>query len=60
MRVGNGLESCTTEVAFTDPFRIDDSMVVLIDTPGLDNDVDKGLEEVLRDVESQINRKCVF
>jgi hypothetical protein len=60
MRVDHGLESCTTEVAFTRPFPIDNNMVVLIDTPGFDNDVDKGLEDVLKDVESQIKRKCVF
>lgn len=60
MKVGHSQESCTTAVAFTKTFLIDDNPVVLIDTPGFDNDVDKGLEDVLIDVEAQINRKCVI
>ena len=37
MRVGDGLESCTTEVQVSMPFELDGRLVELIDTPGFDD-----------------------
>jgi hypothetical protein len=53
MEAGIGLESCTTKVAYTKPFMIANDRVVLIDTPGFDNNVYKDLGDVLNDVKAQ-------
>ncbi|KAF8896186.1 P-loop containing nucleoside triphosphate hydrolase protein [Infundibulicybe gibba] len=37
LRVGNGLESCTSAVEIAQPFKLDGRKVVLIDTPGFDD-----------------------
>ena len=42
-----GLESCTAEVQLSDEFPLDDSRVVLIDTPGFD-DTSKSDTEILQ------------
>jgi hypothetical protein len=36
MPIGGALRSCTTAVAATNPIKIDDQDVILIDTPGCD------------------------
>ena len=37
LRVGDQLESCTTEVEVSMPFEVDGRLVELIDTPGFDD-----------------------
>jgi len=37
LRVGDGLESCTTKVQVSIPFELDGQLVELIDTPGFDD-----------------------
>lgn len=37
LRVGDGLESCTTEVQLSIPFELGGRLVELIDTPGFDD-----------------------
>jgi hypothetical protein len=60
MEVGTGLDSCTTTVASTIPFLIDNDKVVLIDTPGFDNNIEKDLDSVLSDVKAHITMKYVL
>ncbi|KAJ8521897.1 hypothetical protein ONZ45_g1470 [Pleurotus djamor] len=37
LRIGRGLQSCTTAVQLSKPFELDDRWVTLIDTPGFDD-----------------------
>ena len=46
LRVGMGLESCTTEVKLSNEFILDGRAVALIDTPGFD-DTSKSDTEIL-------------
>ena len=36
-KIGNELESCTDDIQFAEPFKIDGRIVTLIDTPGFDD-----------------------
>ena len=47
LRVGTGLESCTTDVKLANEFTVDGRTVILIDTPGFD-DTTKSDAEILR------------
>ncbi|KIP06256.1 hypothetical protein PHLGIDRAFT_60285, partial [Phlebiopsis gigantea 11061_1 CR5-6] len=47
LRVGYGLESCTSEVQVSSPFLLDGKTITLIDTPGFDDTV-KTEAEILR------------
>ncbi|KAF9259859.1 hypothetical protein L218DRAFT_947309 [Marasmius fiardii PR-910] len=47
--VGNGLQSCTRDVAEAPPFLLDDRKVILVDTPGLD-DTTRSDGDILSDI----------
>lgn len=47
LRVGGGLESCTSSVQMAQVFELDGRSVTLIDTPGFD-DTSKSDSEILR------------
>ncbi|KAI0080954.1 hypothetical protein K474DRAFT_1572730, partial [Panus rudis PR-1116 ss-1] len=47
LQVGDGLESCTSDVQVAKPFALDGKIVTLIDTPGFDDTV-KTEAEILR------------
>jgi hypothetical protein len=59
MGVGQGLMSCTTEVASTTPFLIDNCNVILIDTPGFDNNIGKDLRDIIEEVETHLKNRYV-
>ena len=46
LRVGTGLEPCTTEIQLSDELALDGRRVVLIDTPGF-NDTSKSDTDIL-------------
>ena len=47
LRVGTGIESCTTEIKLANEFILDGRVVTLIDTPGFD-DTTKSDTEILK------------
>ena len=49
MKVGEDLESCTSEIQESDEFILDGRRVVLIDTPGFD-DTHKSDTDVFRSI----------
>ena len=46
LRVGNSMESCTSDVEVAQEFSLDGQQVILIDTPGFD-DTNKSDAEIL-------------
>ncbi|KAI0696923.1 P-loop containing nucleoside triphosphate hydrolase protein, partial [Cytidiella melzeri] len=49
LTVGQGLESCTSEVQTAEPFLLDGHVVTLVDSPGFD-DTNRSEAEILREV----------
>ncbi|KAF8910601.1 P-loop containing nucleoside triphosphate hydrolase protein [Gymnopilus junonius] len=47
LRVGRGLQSCTSDIQAAEPFQLDSRSVILIDTPGFD-DTSKSDTDILR------------
>lgn len=49
LQVGHGLQSCTSEVNFSEPFFVNGRKVVLFDTPGFD-DTNRSDVEILTEI----------
>ena len=54
LRVGNNLESCTTDIQLADEFTLDGQRVILIDTPGFDDTL-KSDTDVLKMIAAFLN-----
>jgi hypothetical protein len=59
LRVGNGLESCTSDVQTSQAFLVDGRYVRLVDTPGFD-DTTKSDTDVLKLIAAFLATTCAF
>jgi predicted GTPase len=57
--IGRGLESCTSEVQATKPFKLNGREVTLIDTPGFD-DTSRSDTDILAMIGAYLSQTSVF
>lgn len=57
--IGRGLESCTSEVQVTKPFKLNGREVTLIDTPGFD-DTSRSDTDILAMIGAYLSQTSVF